>query len=111
MSEDPKAGLKQKIEEEIALVKQNIERLKGAGGPVEPDRAIGRLTRMEAIQDQQMREASLNKAQQRLDQLKRTLQSLDNPEYGICRSCNQPIPLERLMLVPEAAICVPCSGR
>ncbi len=106
-----KEELKQRIEEEIKNLKQSIERLESSKGPVEPDRAIGRLTRMEAIQDQEMKDASLLKATQRLDNLKRVLENVDKPHYGICKRCEKPIPIERLMLVPEAAICVPCSAR
>lgn len=31
--------------------------------------------------------------------------------YGICVSCGQPIPIERLRLRPAAVLCVPCASR
>jgi RNA polymerase-binding transcription factor DksA len=32
--------------------------------------------------------------------------ALANGSYGICRDCHQPIPVERLMAVPEAVRCI-----
>lgn len=29
--------------------------------------------------------------------------------FGICEECGEPIPPERLMIVPEARLCVPCQ--
>ncbi|MCR2763483.1 TraR/DksA C4-type zinc finger protein [Microbacterium sp. zg.B48] len=31
--------------------------------------------------------------------------------YGVCAACGNPIPLERLRLLPAAALCVPCASR
>ncbi|MFP3927331.1 MAG: TraR/DksA family transcriptional regulator [Desulfobacteraceae bacterium] len=30
-------------------------------------------------------------------------------EFGICEECGDPIPVERLMIVPDATLCVPCQ--
>jgi len=35
---------------------------------------------------------------------------LNNPDkYGYCQECGEAIPLERLRMVPQARLCVPCS--
>jgi hypothetical protein len=31
--------------------------------------------------------------------------------YGICESCGQPIPAERLEIVPETTLCVSCANK
>lgn len=30
-------------------------------------------------------------------------------DYGLCEECGNPIPTERLMIMPEAGLCVPCQ--
>ncbi len=39
------------------------------------------------------------------------LERFDASGYGRCVACGGPIPEERLMAVPWAALCVPCSAR
>ncbi len=31
--------------------------------------------------------------------------------YGICEMCGQPIPEERLRIIPETTLCVRCAGK
>ncbi|GAA3207781.1 TraR/DksA family transcriptional regulator [Microbacterium terregens] len=31
--------------------------------------------------------------------------------YGVCAACGNPIPVERLRLLPAARLCVPCASR
>lgn len=57
-------------------------------------------------------------AVRRRSSLKRELQSvedvlrrLDAEDYGICRQCRQPIPIERLRALPSAQLCVKCQNR
>ncbi len=36
----------------------------------------------------------------------------DQPEkYGICENCGEPIPLERLIILPEAELCIGCQRK
>ncbi len=30
-------------------------------------------------------------------------------EFGLCEECGDPIPVERLMILPDATLCVPCQ--
>ena len=80
-----------------------------AGGQFSPDNAIGRLTRMEAINSKSINEAALNHAKQTLSKMERALMMIDNPDFGLCRECEEPIPLGRLMIVPESDLCVQCA--
>lgn len=32
-------------------------------------------------------------------------------EFGLCEECGKPIPEERLLIVPEATLCVPCQRK
>ena len=39
------------------------------------------------------------------------LDRLDRGTYGLCESCGEPIPFERLEAIPHARLCVACPGR
>ncbi|WFB37743.1 TraR/DksA C4-type zinc finger protein [Kiritimatiellota bacterium B12222] len=111
MTNEDKAHLKKLLEQEIAAADQTIERLKEASQAVAPDNALGRLTRMETMGDQQMSKAKLSKMQQRRLELKNALGKLPNPSFGLCNACKNPLPVERLLAVPEACVCVPCLNK
>ncbi len=35
----------------------------------------------------------------------------NDEEFGLCEECGEPIPIQRLMVLPDATFCVPCQGR
>ena len=110
---DPTAReeLEQTIRAELADLEREIERLGEEVAPIAPDRAIGRLTRMEAINAQKMSQANLRRARQRKSALERARERLDDEDFGTCTRCERAIPLGRLMLVPESGICIRCAER
>lgn len=111
MNLEERQELKRKIEEEIAAQKTLIASLSETSKPVAPDNAIGRLSRMEALSDRAVSEASLNAANTKLSRLETALGKADQPEFGICVSCENPIPSGRILLMPEATLCVPCTEK
>lgn len=46
-----------------------------------------------------------------LEQIKQALQRLDDGTYGLCSECGELIPLERLDILPYAALCVRCQSQ
>ena len=76
---------------------------------MEPVVAIGRLTRMVAISAMSIREANLASARNRLMRLENALRRIDTEEFGVCTECDEPIPIKRLMLLPESTRCVRCA--
>jgi DnaK suppressor protein len=46
----------------------------------------------------------------RIDELKDALERLDDGTYGICQECGEPIPWERLQIIPETRHCVQCES-
>lgn len=111
MNEEEKRELRTLIEEEIAHLNKEAVRLEEVVKPVAPDNAIGRLTRMEAINAKSMNEANLRTARLRMSKLRDTLERLEDEDFGICVSCERPIPVKRIMLVPESTRCVRCLSR
>ncbi len=109
MENDLKAKLKENITEKMKAIKEDIASYKLLTKPIAPDNAIGRLTRMEAISSKSINEAALKKAEDTLSKLERTLAKIDNPDFGLCRECEEPIPSARLMVLPETDLCVECA--
>ncbi len=102
-------NIEQKINDEIsktsALIKEYIELAK----PISPDSAIGRVSRMDAINNKSVVEANLRQAESKLRNLKRVFSQLGSDEFGICLKCNQAIPLGRILIRPESLLCVNCA--
>jgi RNA polymerase-binding transcription factor len=44
-------------------------------------------------------------------EIDQALERLDEGTYGRCIACGVPIPSERLLALPWAALCVPCSAK
>lgn len=110
MTDSERKELKQKMSAQIDALKHEIEAHKEASKPVAPDVAIGRLTRMEAINAKSISEASLASARNRMGLLERAIRRIDTDEdFGLCALCDEPIPIKRLMLLPHATRCVRCA--
>ena len=109
MENKEKAKLKANIEEKLIAIKEDIASYELLTKPVSPDNAIGRLTRMEAINSKSINESILRKARDTRSQLERAVAKIDNPNFGLCRECDEPIPSARLMVLPETDLCVQCA--
>ena len=77
--------------------------------PVDLDEPIGRLTRMDAMQQQSMTKASRQGLEVRRRLVTAALEAVDKDEYGICRRCEEPISFRRLKVRPEAPFCIACQ--
>lgn len=104
-----KISLTEKIKEKIVILELQILELREMTKPIAPDVAIGRISRMDAINNKSVSEASLRNAKNKLNALQYALQNIDNPEFGTCAKCKQPIPEGRIILMPEKRFCVKCS--
>ena len=109
MKKTEKEKLARQIREKIEMVRQDIVSYTERTQPVAPDDAIGRLTRMDAIGNKSINEAALREARNTLAKLERALKMIDRPGFGLCRECEEPIPLARLMIMPESDMCVACT--
>ena len=110
MTPEEKIKIKNEIESRIKESEKSIEKLKEQTAPVPPSVAIGRLTRMDAIQQKNMAEANLKSTEKLLSNLKKALGNLENTDFGICNVCKNNIPLGRILIVPETKVCVQCAS-
>ena len=104
-----KEEIKKTILAEIKKTEAAIKNYKELTPPISPDDAIGRLSRMDAINNRSVNEASLGQAEQKLSGLKCALEKLSNHDFGICLKCKQPIPVGRMLIRPESSLCVNCA--
>ena len=104
-----KQEIKERIEAAIVGVEKDIASLEELTKPISPDNAIGRLSRMEAIGSKSINEANLASARTKFAKLKFALAGIDLEDFGICLECGEPIPIARIMIVPESKFCVSCA--
>ena len=71
--------------------------------------AVGRLSRMDAIQQQHMADAQKRRNELRLQQIAVALAD-EQDEYGWCKKCGEPIGFKRLKARPESPCCVSCMA-
>ena len=104
-----KEEIKQNIQNEISKTEKLIAEYKELTKPVPPDDAIGRISRMDAINNKSVTEASLRQAEEKMNNLKRVLSRVGTSDFGICIKCGKAIPEGRLIYRPESLTCVDCA--
>ncbi|MCP3984347.1 MAG: TraR/DksA family transcriptional regulator [bacterium] len=79
--------------------------------PVDLDQPIGRISRVDALQQQQLAKTQRDAARLRLQQVAAALDRLERGDYGECISCGEEIEFRRLKARPESPLCLPCQRR
>ena len=109
MAQIDRTEIRLRIESEIIKTRKLVEEYKELTKPVEPENAIGRISRMDAIQNKSVTEAALRKTIEKLEKLEYALSKIDETDFGICSNCKKPIPIGRLLIMPQSRTCVTCS--
>lgn len=109
MSQLDRSEIRDRIEKEIQKTKYLISEYAELTKPVEPENAIGRVSRMDAIQNKSVTEAALRKTREKLENLEYALTKVDEEDFGLCVKCKQPIPVGRILIMPQSRTCVSCS--
>lgn len=79
--------------------------------PPSLDEEIGRLTRQDALQQQQMALHARRRLQLQLEMLRGAFTRLDEGTFGTCPVCNEDVAPARLELAPETPFCIDCQTR
>ncbi len=108
ISAQDKEKIKAHATTEIASLNEAIINLKKVIQPVSPDVSIGRLTRLEAINSKNINEENLRAAVQKITALEAAILRIPYEDFGLCDACEEPIPMGRLMFLPNALTCVKC---
>jgi DnaK suppressor protein len=100
--------MRERLQSRAAELRDTIARIEGTTGPVSPNNAIGRLTRLDAMQATSMRRAAARDHDLELHHVGRALEAMAAGEYGVCRRCKEDMAEARLRAKPEAFLCVAC---
>lgn len=73
--------------------------------------SVGRLSRMDAMQQQAMANATEARRATELREILAALQRIDTGAYGLCEVCDEEIAEKRLRLYPTVRLCVTCADR
>jgi DnaK suppressor protein len=108
MTQEQKKEIKSVILKELKKLKTDISNLQEMSKPISPECALGDLARFELMNDQEVYKKSLKEALIRQNRLEYALRKIDTKEYGLCVECDEEIAYERLLLLPESALCTEC---
>lgn len=71
--------------------------------------AVGRVSRMDALQQQAMAQAAQQRRHIQLQRIESALQRLENGKFGWCVRCGEEISRKRLDVDPTAPLCIACA--
>lgn len=103
-------GLRSKLQTK----RYDLEKLMADHGedsrPVELDQTrVGRLSRMDAMQDQEMAREKQRRRLVELERIEAALRRIAEGDYGYCVKCGDEIATKRLDLDPTASTCIDCA--
>ncbi len=101
--------LKLVIKEKIQFLRTQLEAENEETKPISPDVAIGRLSRLDSMQMQQMALEMERRQKAELASLEEALLRIQKGTYGVCESCHSEIAEARLSAVPDAMLCIACA--
>ena len=110
MTEEQRIEIKESLKNSILSTQATIDSLKELTKPISPENAIGRVSRMDAINNKSVNEAALRSLINKLTLLEVAMQKVHKEDFGLCISCNQAIPIQRILLVPQSNRCVHCAS-
>lgn len=111
MTDEEKEELKAIIDHQISSIREEISELTELTKPITLDNSIGRLSRMDAINNKTINEKALRDKKRILQKLERAIERFKEKKAGTCLKCGEAIPFGRLKIMPYTTRCVKCAGR
>ena len=94
----------------LTRLERSLKTTAQAARPVELEQdTVGRLSRIDAIQNQGLSQSLHAREQTQLASLTDALQRIEDGRFGACTACGESIPFERLVVFPEARTCTSCA--
>ena len=109
MDVDRLAYFRKRLEELEREIREDMDANPEDSGVVELDSSIGRLSRMDALQNQQMALELKRRQENQLLRIENAFKRLAKDQYGLCGKCKKPIEEERLEVFPDTVTCVRCA--
>lgn len=101
--------IRERLKRKLSRIQGDILDLRELTKPVAPENAIGRISRMDAINNKSVNEAALRNSLAKKQQVEKALSELDLDYFGICKQCGNKIETEKLLAIPESTLCVTCT--
>ena len=99
------------ILDKIQSLEDEIGNLREMTKPQGLDSAIGRISRMDYINNKSINEAQILKNENKLKALNNWLGKLCTADFGKCIRCGNEININRLLFLPESNLCIRCASR
>ena len=109
MEESKKIEIKEKILQRSVEIGSRIVDLEEITKPISPDKGLGRLTRLEALQDKNVNDAALERLRDEQVRLQNALANIYLPSFGVCQGCGNEISFDRLEVLPGSTMCTVCA--
>ncbi|MCF8106005.1 MAG: TraR/DksA C4-type zinc finger protein [Desulfohalobiaceae bacterium] len=109
MEEQAKNEIRRAVGKQIQDLTQGLSEFEERAQTVNLYQPIGRLSRIDSLTNQGILLSGISKSKARLTALQRTLQDIDDPEFGHCLECGQDINPKRLIALPESRLCISCA--
>ncbi|MFI0397089.1 TraR/DksA family transcriptional regulator [Paracoccus jiaweipingae] len=110
-SEELKAKFLPRLQDELQSLRAASMQTAADRRPVELDQqSVGRLSRMDAMQQRAMAAAQETRRHGRVRALEAAIRRIDGGEFGWCDDCGGFIGLRRLELEPTVIRCRDCAG-
>lgn len=110
-SKEELKDIESRINIEIESTQKTVEKFREITKPIAPENSIGRVSRMDAINNKGVNDSTLNMAELKLKNLEIAITKINETDFGKCRRCNNQIPIGRILLLPQVTICVNCASR
>ena len=110
MTSIEKKEIEKKITSELLQLEGQIASLELLSEPIAPDCSLGRLTRSEAMHEQQINLKILDESRLKETRLKSALKRINHEMFGVCIECDNPVGLGRMLVRPESVRCVGCAS-
>lgn len=111
MEQTERDFLEKEIYKRIDKFDGQVVELRELTKAVEPDDSIGRISRMDAINNKSINDSALLKKELQLKGLHAVLADINTPGFGNCLVCGDAIQKERILLMPENRKCIKCARR
>lgn len=111
MTEEEKKELIELIDKQIESTKEEIEELTELTRPITLDASVGRLSRMDAINNKAINDKALRDKKSILQKLERAKERGEEDKLGKCIKCGEEIAFGRLKYMPYTTRCVKCAQR
>lgn len=108
MDKETKEEIFNSIQKQIVNLELNIGLLEDKIRPVSPDISLGRLTRQEARQEQELNKKISEDSKLRLRKLQYAKNRVFKENFGYCDICGEEININRLKILPETTLCIEC---